>query len=146
MSGETATISATVTSAVVFIVVFVVVICIRRRMHHSGASSRSHDADSDSDASDAEFDDVNMRELMRQKSTTSHESMTLPLWSSIDPELKRDVKKRLVEFRLLSMGAVVGRGQFGMVHEALLGSTRDSANDYGDAGFTKVAVKTLRGE
>ena len=145
-SNEAATVSATVASAVVFLAVFVTVVCIRRRMHRSGASSRATDADTDSEVDSAEFNDFNMKELMRQKSTTSHDSMTLPLWSRIDPDLKKDVKKRLIEYRLLSMGAVIGKGQFGMVHEALLGSSRESANDYGDAGFMKVAVKTLRGE
>ena len=146
-----AKISASVVCALVFVALFVTIICCRKRMHRSQRSSRStctnvdRDSDSDSD-DDANFGDrKNMIELMRQKSTTSQASIELPVWSHVDRELKKTVKAYMIEYRCLSMGAVIGKGQFGMVHEALLTQEPSPSNDYGAMSHTKVAIKTLRG-
>ena len=146
---QAAKISVGIVCAAVCVVVFVILVCIRKRMHQPHRSSRGTAADdSDSDVNDddgAEFDEHNMIELMRQKSTTSTASLELPIWNSVSKALKKTVKQHMIEYKCLSMGAVIGKGQFGMVHEALMTDDEQQTNDYGQVSMRKAPIKTLRG-
>ena len=119
----------------------------RLKIYLFTSGTRSSCSDSDASSLSGVFDDSNMVALaQRQISATSSKSLDLPLWKHVDNELKKTIKTHLIEHARIAMGKVIGKGQFGMVHEALLTNDRPLSNDYGQVSHTKVAVKTLRGE
>ena len=87
-------------------------------MHHGSDRSRhnskgSHDSDSE-DSESAPFHDPDMRFknlTQRSISEISRESLKLPLWREVDPELKGVVEKYLIDFQRIAIGKIIGKGR-----------------------------------